>query len=146
MPLTADRHPPANTHLARLPTFQEDEYTAALSSIIRRDFFPHLNRLAATNDYLSALEVGDSAALSRSIRRLGAARDEEVEATPQSMRGRSEMEMDGGTPYVSRTPFGVAGMETPLPRERTVQPANEAKRQRLDTGRGLDVRIVVPVR
>ncbi|KIM26838.1 hypothetical protein M408DRAFT_37085, partial [Serendipita vermifera MAFF 305830] len=48
----------------------EEEYTAGLEKIIARDFFPTLNHLQATNEYLSALESDDAARIHSSVRTL----------------------------------------------------------------------------
>jgi protein DGCR14 len=114
-----------------------------LSSIIKRDFFPNLPRLAATNAYLSALESQDSIALSSSLRELSSL----SERTPRSRRVGDEERELGGTPYVSRTPFGGAGLETPVDDARRgwedgsrVEGQDSiAKRRRIDTDKGLDV-------
>lgn len=102
----------------------EDEYTAALSRIIARDFFPSLVHLDATNEYLDAVSSRDPHLISASVRRL-----EEVNSTPAiSYRGRPWQ-----TP--SATPYGAGPSETPLrtPREEPV-----AKRPRYDTNMSLD--------
>ena len=46
-----------------------------------------------------------------------------------------------GTPYISRTPFGGTGMETPMPyHERSdIDADRETKRRKLDLSSGLDV-------
>ncbi|KAG7099330.1 hypothetical protein E1B28_001188 [Marasmius oreades] len=49
---------------------EEDEYTAALSHIIARDFFPSLVHLDATNEYLDALRSRDPHLINASVRRL----------------------------------------------------------------------------
>lgn len=88
---------------------EEDEYTAALSGIIARDFFPSLNHLDATNSYLDALQSQDPQRVAASVRRLHDL------STPlpsgSSLRAAA-------TP--GRTPFGLAG-ETPA---RTSDSAN----------------------
>lgn len=52
----------------------EEAYTSTLSKLIRRDFFPHLERLEAENAYLDALttleEPGGEERLERAVRRL----------------------------------------------------------------------------
>jgi hypothetical protein len=135
-------------HLTQVLAQQEDEYTASLSHIIKRDFFPTLPRLAATNAYLSALESQDSQALASSIRALSSLGSEEAgSSTPKVERERRRREAElaeyNGTPYISRTPFGGADLETPLPayrqREQTERSEQEAKRRKIDTTRSLDV-------
>jgi len=81
---------------------EEDEYTAALSQIIARDFFPSLVQLDATNDYLDALHSRDPHLINASVRRL-----EQISQTPVPSSSRLVQ-----TP--SQTPFGVAPSETPL--------------------------------
>jgi hypothetical protein len=46
-----------------------------------------------------------------------------------------------GTPYISRTPFGGAGMETPMPYNpaQKIMDEREAKRRKIDLSNGLDV-------
>ena len=137
-------------HLTQVLAQQEDEYTASLSHIIKRDFFPTLPRLAATNAYLSALESQDSQALASSIRALSSLGSEEAgSSTPKVERERRRREAElaeyNGTPYISRTPFGGADLETPLPayrqREQTERSEQEAKRRKIDTTRSLDVSV-----
>lgn len=130
---------------------QEDEYTAALSHIIKRDFFPSLDRLSATNNYLAALESEDTIAIADSIRHLSALTpgpgQRDAQLTAARHRREREMADVAGTPYISRTPFGGAGMETPMP----YGPAGEldeerhVKRRRIDLSNGLDVGLA-PVR
>lgn len=43
----------------------EDTYTEALSSIIERDFFPHLAKVKAQQNYLKAQQSGTLADLER---------------------------------------------------------------------------------
>ena len=141
-------------HLTQVLAQQEDEYTASLSHIIKRDFFPTLPRLAATNAYLSALESQDSQALASSIRALSSLGSEGAgSSTPNVERERRRREAElaeyNGTPYISRTPFGGADLETPLPayrqRELTERNEQEAKRRKIDTTRSLDVSSCTPV-
>ncbi|THU91730.1 hypothetical protein K435DRAFT_746086 [Dendrothele bispora CBS 962.96] len=109
---------------------EEDEYTAALSHIIARDFFPSLVHLGATNDYLDALDTRDPHLINASVRRI-----EEISATPASSRrgGRLPYQTPSQTPYAAgpsqtpmRTPIGSGSEERPT------------KRPRYDTNLGLD--------
>jgi len=108
----------------------EDEYTAALSHIIARDFFPNLVHLDATNEYLDALDTRDPHLINASVRRI-----EEINATPalSSRRTRLPYQTPSQTPYAAgpsntpmRTPLNGAGEERP------------AKRPRYDTNLSLD--------
>lgn len=58
-------------------------------------------------------------------------------------RRDTELAEYNGTPYISRTPFGGADLETPLPgyrqREQDEKDEKEIKRRKIDTSRGLDV-------
>ncbi|KAH9985409.1 nuclear protein DGCR14 [Russula compacta] len=104
--------------LNRQTILEEDEYTAALSHIIARDFFPSLVHLDATNSYLDALETRDPQLIGASVRNL-----ESVNATVRSTRPWQ-------TP--SETPYGIGPSETPVHRE------PRAKRMRYDTDISLD--------
>ena len=48
----------------------EDTYTEALSSIIERDFFPHLSKLKAQQNYLQAQQSGTLADLEKASKAL----------------------------------------------------------------------------
>ncbi|KAG1885783.1 nuclear protein DGCR14 [Suillus subluteus] len=102
---------------------EEDEYTAALSHIIARDFFPSLVHLDATNEYLDAVSSRDPHLINASVRRL-----QEVNSTPATYRGRPWQ-----TP--SATPYGAGPSETPL---RTPRGEPVMKRPRYNTNTSLD--------
>lgn len=110
---------PPSRSLNRQKVLEEDEYTAALSHIIARDFFPSLVHLDATNDYLDALRTKDTGLINASVRRL-----EEISSTPIA-----------STRYLtpSDTPYGPGPSETPIP------PPHPAKRPRYDTDMSLDM-------
>lgn len=104
------------------------------------------------NRYLSALESKDASALATSIRALSSLSQESNQAGPsheRTLRQRREAELaeTTGTPYISRTPFGGAGLETPLPEwrvrqeedERIERLEHETKRRRINYEKGLDV-------
>ncbi|KAI6153488.1 nuclear protein DGCR14 [Pisolithus tinctorius] len=112
---------PQNRSLNRQEILEEDEYTAALSHIIARDFFPSLVHLDATNDYLDALRTKDASLINASVRRL-----QEISSTPIPSQ-RSTLCL---TP--SDTPYGPGPSETPVPLPRP------AKRPRYDTNMSLD--------
>ncbi|KAI9460919.1 nuclear protein DGCR14 [Lactarius psammicola] len=105
--------------LSRQKVLDEDEYTAALSHIIARDFFPSLVHLDATNEYLNALESRDPQLIGASVRNL-----ESINASIRSAR-------PWRTP--SETPYGVGPSDTPAIHH---EPA--AKRPRYDTDMSLD--------
>lgn len=69
--------PEQNRSLNRQEILDEDEYTAALSHIIARDFFPSLVHLDAANGYLDALRSNDPSLIHASVRRL-----QEIDSTP----------------------------------------------------------------
>ena len=48
----------------------EEEYVSGLSSIIKRDFFPNLDRLEAENAYLAAVESDDPDRIRKALGRL----------------------------------------------------------------------------
>ncbi|KAH0838403.1 nuclear protein DGCR14 [Lanmaoa asiatica] len=111
--------------LNRQQVLEEDEYTAALSHIIARDFFPSLVHLDATNGYLDALRSNDPSLIQTSVLRL-----QEVDSTPAYPARR-----DWQTP--SETPYGTGPSDTPFRTPREVgEPA--AKRPRYDTNMSLD--------
>jgi protein DGCR14 len=108
--------------LNRQAILEEDEYTAALSHIIARDFFPSLVHLDATNSYLDALETRDPQLIGASVRHL-----ETVNATVRSTARPWQ------TP--SETPYGAGPSETPMPHQG--EPAS-AKDPCYDTEMSLD--------
>ena len=101
--------------LNRQTVLEEDEYTAALSHIIARDFFPSLVHLDATNSYLDALETRDPQLIGASVRHL-----ESVNASVRSTARPWQ------TP--SETPYGVGPSETPVPHRREPPPAAQGTR------------------
>src|SRR6266702_1430247 len=105
--------------LSRQTVLDEDEYTAALSHIIARDFFPSLVHLDATNEYLDALESRDPQLIGASVRNL-----ESIHASVRSTR-------PWRTP--SETPYGVGPSDTPAIHHEPI-----AKRPRYDTEMSLD--------
>ncbi|KZV75536.1 hypothetical protein PENSPDRAFT_624251 [Peniophora sp. CONT] len=94
--------------LLRQNVLEEDEYTAALSHIIARDFFPSLVHLDATNAFLEAEENKDPVALAASVRRL-----EELQTPARAW--------DAPTPYAagpSETPRAASSSAGEPPRKR----------------------------
>ncbi|KAH7107141.1 nuclear protein DGCR14 [Auriculariales sp. MPI-PUGE-AT-0066] len=98
--------------LNRQIVLEEDEYTAALSHIIARDFFPSLTHLDAANEYLDAVDSSDHARVQASVNRLAA-----LQQTPLVTPGRA--------PYA--TPRAAGDSDEP-----------PAKRQRLNADLSLD--------
>ncbi|EJD52195.1 hypothetical protein AURDEDRAFT_111627 [Auricularia subglabra TFB-10046 SS5] len=105
--------PKPGLSLNRQEVLDEDEYTAALSKIIARDFFPSLVHLESTNEYLDAVQAQDAPRIALSVRRLHA-----LQQTPLVTPGR--------TPYLTPR-SGGDGAEGP-----------PTKRQRLNTDLSLD--------
>ncbi|KAI0271332.1 nuclear protein DGCR14 [Gloeopeniophorella convolvens] len=117
-PSSSTPTPAQKRSLNQQAVLDEDEYTAALSHIIARDFFPSLVHLDATNSYLDALQTQDPQLIHASVRHL-----ELVAATARSAPPWQ-------TP--SETPYGGGPSDTPL---RSGPPA---KRPRYDTDMNLD--------
>jgi len=111
--------------LNRQDILEEEEYTAALSHIIARDFFPSLVHLDATNDYLDALQTQDSSLINASVRRL-----QDISATPVVSRQNPPWQ----TP--SEIPYGFGPSETPLRSPHIMPPC---KRPRYDSSMKLDM-------
>lgn len=61
---------PGQTSLRQQAILNEEEYTSALSNIIKRDFFPNLDRVTAENEYLAAVEADDSERIRRALDKL----------------------------------------------------------------------------
>jgi protein DGCR14 len=116
--------PAPKRSLNRQAVLEEDEYTAALSHIIARDFFPSLVHLDATNLYLDALETRDPQLIGASVRNL-----ESINATVRSTRPWQ-------TP--SETPYGAGPSETPVQVQQQHPHARPAKRARYETDMSLD--------
>lgn len=110
----------SNRSLNRQEILEEEEYTAALSHIIARDFFPSLVHLDATNDYLDALRTQDAGLINASVRRL-----QEIDTTPMVSRRAA-----------SETPYGFGPSDTPLRSPSGIPPS---KRPRYDTNMSLDM-------
>ncbi|TFK41043.1 nuclear protein DGCR14 [Crucibulum laeve] len=111
--------------LNRQVVLEEDEYTAALSQIIARDFFPSLVHLDATNEYLDALQSRDPHLIGASVRRL-----EEISYTPATSTRRRAPHQ---TP--SQTPYGLTPSLTPA---RSIDGEPLGKRPRFDSALSLD--------
>lgn len=124
-PLDPASTPVPERSLNRQIVLDEDEYTAALSQIIARDFFPSLVHLDATNDYLDALNSRDPHLINASVRRLA-----EISSTPVAPPSRR-------TPHLtpSQTPYNAGPSMTPM---RTPRGEPPPKRARYDTGMSLD--------
>ncbi|KIY72849.1 hypothetical protein CYLTODRAFT_486082 [Cylindrobasidium torrendii FP15055 ss-10] len=90
---------------------EEDEYTAALSHIIARDFFPSLVHLDATNDYLDALKTADPALIGASVRRMEQLGD--TDATPFGF-GRTPYDTPTATPLHGEPPRKKAKFDDSL--------------------------------
>ncbi|KAL0072087.1 hypothetical protein AAF712_001010 [Marasmius tenuissimus] len=111
-------NPNPERSLNRQLVLEEDEYTAALSHIIARDFFPSLVHLDATNEYLDALTSRDPHLINASVRRL-----EQISSTPITSTRRRVLQTPSQTPYAAgpsdtplRTPLRMG--EPPLKRAR----------------------------
>lgn len=116
--------PKPQKSLNRQVVLEEDEYTAALSQIIARDFFPSLVHLDATNNYLDALRSEDPQLINASVRQL------QDLATPLTGQYRPQQ-----TP--SQTPYAGGPTDTPL-RTPSTSSARPTKRARYDTDMSLD--------
>lgn len=129
--------------LNRQVILDEDDYTAALSQIIARDFFPSLVHLDATNDYLDALNSNDPNLITASVRRVEQLNDNGTTPGP-STRNRSTRNRPWQTP--SETPYAAGASETPLRTPRTEvgdmdvdgPDGRPSKRARYDTDLSLD--------
>lgn len=122
--------------LNRQFVLEEDEYTAALSQIIARDYFPSLVHLDATNEYLDAVSSKDPHLIQASVRRLQELNDTPV-ASSSSRRGRNYYETPG------QTPWGIGPSDTPLRTPRGDWTASHAepppsKKPKYDTSLSLD--------
>ena len=121
---------PAQRSLNSQYVLDEDEYTAALSHIIARDFFPSLVHLDATNDYLDAVNTKDPRLIQASVRRL-----QELSDTPVASSSRGNRYFED-TP-AARTPWGTGLTDTPLHTPRgSSEPPN--KKPKFDTSLSLD--------
>ncbi|KAL5518826.1 hypothetical protein ACEPAH_509 [Sanghuangporus vaninii] len=122
-----DSPPPRS--LDRQVVLEEDEYTEALSHIIRRDFFPSLVHLDATNNYLDALRSEDPQLINASVRQL-----QDLSATPAPSTTRRYQPQQ--TP--SQTPWAAEPSDTPLRASESFESSRPQKRARFDTDMSLD--------
>lgn len=113
--------PPPPFKRIKRPTIvlEEDEYTAALSEIITRDYFPGLYEVEAQHEYLAALDSGDEKWIAEAGQKLREA------ATPRPSKRRQARNtrfnsVESATPqrpgnaWTSETPLGYTGDETPI--------------------------------
>jgi protein DGCR14 len=116
--------------LNRQLILDEDEYTAALSHIIARDFFPSLVHLDATNEYLDAVRTRDPHLIAASVRRL-----EQVSNTPL-LNPSTQRRAPSQTP--GRTPYALFPSDTPFHESSSGDDERAAKRPRYDSSLSLD--------
>ncbi|GAA6007527.1 hypothetical protein JCM10207_006375 [Rhodosporidiobolus poonsookiae] len=105
----ASDNPPVYTQINQ-QVLSEDDYLAALSAIIKRDFFPHLDSLESRNHVLDAIDSRDQGRILESVKRMretGAtprvARSRRGDATPLSTYGASHP--DATPTHFDRTPM-----------------------------------------
>ncbi|KIV91250.1 hypothetical protein PV10_05810 [Exophiala mesophila] len=113
--------PPPPLKRIKRPTtvLDEDEYTAALSEIIARDYFPGLLESQAQHEYLAALESDNEAWIAEAAKKLReaampasskrrTARNTRFDTTPSATPMRN-------TPSnAAETPLGYNGSDTPM--------------------------------
>lgn len=101
--------PPPKRMKRPAKVLDEDKYTAALSHIIARDFFPGLLESETQQEYLDALEAGDRTWINEAGQRVREA------MTPVRQRGRRGVSMTprGGFADGAETPKTFRG-ETPV--------------------------------
>ncbi|SJX60761.1 related to protein DGCR14, probably involved in pre-mRNA splicing [Sporisorium reilianum f. sp. reilianum] len=119
---------PGQTSLRKQAILTEDEYTSALSSIIKRDFFPELDRITAENEYLAAVESEEPERIRVALNRLlrfdrhgsqSAGKQKQKDATGSTPVARSERgEWDdtpiaGSSSRVFNPTFTPAAASTP---------------------------------
>ncbi|TDL28381.1 hypothetical protein BD410DRAFT_218567 [Rickenella mellea] len=116
---TSSSSTPPPKSLNRQDVLDEDEYTAALSHIIARDFFPSLVHLDATNTYLDALRTEDPSLINASVRRLQQLATPTTQQRPAPLQTPSHTPWGGGpTDTPLRTPSGRGGADRPSKRPR----------------------------
>lgn len=121
---------------------EEDEYTAALSEIITRDYFPGLYEIEAQHEYLAALDSGDETWIADASRKLREAATSRPSTKRQARNTRFNNDVQSATPqhllsnWTSETPLGHTGDETPTPTTGSVTTqATVQERSGLDTSR-----------
>ncbi|KEF60539.1 uncharacterized protein A1O9_02100 [Exophiala aquamarina CBS 119918] len=99
---------------------EEDEYTAALSEIITRDYFPGLYEIEAQHEYLAALDSRDDTWIAEAGRKLREAATPRPSKRRQAHNTRFNDDVESATPqrssgsWASETPLGHTGAETPI--------------------------------
>lgn len=113
--------PPPLKRIKRPPkVLDEDEYTAALSDIIARDYFPGLLESQAQHEYLAALESGNGSWIAEAAQRLRNAAAPKSGSKRGSGRNTRFDHTPSATPRwvesgrVPDTPLGYTGSETPV--------------------------------
>ncbi|KAJ9476465.1 Stress response protein Bis1 [Pseudozyma hubeiensis] len=104
---------PGQTSLRKQAILTEDEYTSALSSIIKRDFFPGLDRITAENEYLAAVEAEDPTRIRTALNRL-LTLDKGKDASPAPERDSKQRRRDATHTASSRRRQRGEWDDTPL--------------------------------
>lgn len=108
---------PGQISLRKQAILTEEEYTAALSAVIKRDFFPSLDRVTAENEYLTAVESDDPRRIRVALNRLlrfdqqtqgavSAAQSKSSTLTPRPRQASERGEWDD-TPLASSSSKGI---------------------------------------
>ncbi|KAL2426483.1 hypothetical protein ABEF95_007980 [Exophiala dermatitidis] len=131
--------PPVKRIKRPAQVLDEDEYTAALSEIIARDYFPGLLESQAQHEYLAALESGNESWIAEAAHKLRhAGAPQQSQKTARNTRFDRRSTTTSGTPPrdVADTPVGeYAGDETPVLHRNNLeqQLQDESTKQRIDT-------------
>lgn len=129
--------PPPFKRIKRPPkVLDEDEYTAALSDIIARDYFPGLRESEAQNEYIDALEANDEAWIAEAAQKLRATMAPFPEGQARRTSRNTRFDSRTTTPLhtlATDTPKGFTGGETPRSEADTFARTVESKTSAIDT-------------
>lgn len=129
--------PPPFKRIKRPTTvLEEDQYTAALSDIIARDYFPGLYEVEAQHEYLAALDSNDEKWIAEAGKKLREAAAPRPSKRRQARNTRFN-EVDDATPqratraWAAETPIGNTGDETPMPATPSVANQTTERQQQI---------------